>query len=119
MHAFQVTRTPRGELQAQTCIPLGTDRRELRITTDKAYRGGIECEASVVQMSEDGRSYTHAFAMSSHGKGDFRKTLATDRTKRATEKALATMHAAALAGADAVLQEARDFYALQAASAAA
>lgn len=116
MYSFQVIRNARGELQAQTRIPLGSDRRELRITTDKGYRGGLDCDARVVQVSEDGCSYQHAFGLARDGSGDFSKNLATDRTKRATAKAIETMHRECLALAPAVLDEARAYYAAQAAA---
>lgn len=116
---FQVVRTRSGALKAETRMPLDNERRELRITTDKALRGGIESDARVVQVSEDGKSYQHAFSMLGDGSGDWSRTILTDRTKRATLKALETMHAEALAGIDAILEEARAYYAAQASKKAA
>lgn len=111
---FQVIRNTHGNLIAETRIDLGADHRQLWITTEKSARGGIGCAASVMQVSEDGRSFTHSFALSRFGKGDFRKTVAHDTTKRATVKALETMHAAALLTVETLLAEARAFYAAQA-----
>lgn len=89
-----VDRNMRGELRARSVVALGFDRRELHIETRKGGRG-VSCDASVMQRTEDGRGLTHAFAFGGEG-DDFRRTLASDPKARATEKALATMHAAAL-----------------------
>jgi hypothetical protein len=93
-----IRRDYRGALRAETMIPLGVDRRELRITTSKGQRG-LSCHASVVQVSEDGQCFS--FAMFS----DYSKRLACDHNARATEKTVRAMHAAALAEIPAVLAE--------------
>ena len=99
-----------GKLSVKTVIPLGADRRELHITTRRnSVRGGIQCGARVEQVSEDGRSYTHAFSFGSGG--DYSKTLAHDIKGRATEKALTTMHAAAMLDVEAVIAAAKAHYA--------
>ncbi len=117
---FKVVRTIRGELRAMTRFTLdASERRELHITTDKGYRGGVECDARVVRISLDGVGYEHAFGLGRNGSGDFSRTILSDRDKRATVKAIEDMHRAGLAMADAVLEEARAFYAAQAARKAA
>lgn len=98
------------KLSANTTIPLGAERRELRIHTSKSGNGVVSCSADVVQRSEDGLSYQQAFALSKYSRGDYCKTLAHVLQARATEKTIRTMHAAALAGIDAVLTEARAHY---------
>jgi hypothetical protein len=88
-------RNMHGQLVRETVIPLGFDRRELRVETRKhSFRPFIETSASVVQVSEDGRSYTHRFGMSrvpNPETCDYRKTV-TSVQGRATEKALAAQH---------------------------
>lgn len=107
-----VERTMHGNLQAKTIIDLGDGRRELHVTTDKAYRGGISCDARVMQRTGSG-FLSHAFGLSRDGSGDYSKTLAEDRAKRATQKALETMHREALATIDSVIAEANAWYAAQ------
>lgn len=93
-----------GKAQAETVIPLGFDRRELRITTRKSFRPGIQSQAQVVQVSEDGKS--HSFAMFA----DYNTRLEEDRMARCTEKTIAAMHARALEGIEDVLTAARAHY---------
>lgn len=91
----------RDGLEAETRIPLGFDRRELRITTSKGSRG-VYTGALVVQVTD--RGFTFVLCQ------DYRKTLAQDKAARATEKTIRTMHAAVLANVDAVVAEAKAFY---------
>lgn len=111
--AIAVGRNMRGDLYAETVMPLGYARRELRIRTDKCARG-LSADATVVQVSEDGRSHTHAFSLSRFGQGDYSKQLRLDQKARATEKAIRTMHADALRDVGAVLDEAHAHYAARA-----
>lgn len=108
-HTIELTRDRAGKLSARTCIPLGTERRELRITTSKDYRHGVSTDARVVQLSHDGMSWTHAIGLA--GRGDFSKKLWHDPSARATEKRLRDMHAASLADVDALVAEAPEHYA--------
>lgn len=80
-----------------TKIPLGFDRRELRIETGKASRGGIEVDARVVQLSECGRTHSHAYGRG----GDYSKVIGA-RAARGTEKALLDLHMHGLAMLDQV-----------------
>lgn len=95
-------------LRAKTIIVLGFDRRELHIETSKAVRGGIESDATVYQRTEDGMGLQHAFGLA--GGGDYSARLRHDPTGRATEKALRTMHEAALMQADEQVRKVRAFY---------
>jgi hypothetical protein len=110
--AFAVTRDHNGKLEAVSTFPLG-ERRELRITTDKGYKG-LSCDAMVRQLSESGNSWTHAFSLSRFSKGDYSRTLVLDKAKRATEKSIATMHAAGLLRLDEVMAEVKAHYEVQA-----
>lgn len=116
--ATDISKDRQGITRALSVLPLGFDRRELRIETRKhSFRGGVYCSATVVQVSEDGRSYTHA--MSYGAAGDFSKTLAHEKAARATEKAIGTMHERCLtAGVYALLDEAKRHYGHHAAIAA-
>lgn len=98
------SRDREGKAQAETIIPLGFDRRELRIKTHKSYRPGLQSQAQVVQVSEDGNSYS--FAMFS----DYSTRLEEDKVARCTEKTIAAMHARALEGIEDVLTAARAHY---------
>ena len=105
-----VRRSQYGDLFAETVVPLGADRRELRIDTRKGFRG-LRTSATVVQVSEDGRSFTHAMGLGT-GLGDFSRTLRQQDPKvRATEKAIRSLHADALTEIDATLAAARAHYA--------
>lgn len=105
---FELKRDDQGSLFAETCIPLGFERRELRIKTRKAYRGGVQSSAMVVQVSVDQRSFTHVMGFG--GGGDFSVELARDPKARTTEKTVRALHAAALLGVDDVLAKARVHY---------
>jgi hypothetical protein len=95
--------------EGNTTIPLGFDRRELRISTYKhPFDGGLQTVARVVQVSEDGRSYSHAFGLA--GGGDFNVKLKRDKGLRCTEKNVRAMHAEALSLADATLASALMHY---------
>lgn len=94
----------KGPLRAETHIPLGFDRRELRISTGKSSRGGLSCTANVVQVDEDGRTIRFVVF------GDYSKQLARDNAMRCTEKNLLAMHSSALSYIDGVIAEVRAFY---------
>jgi hypothetical protein len=72
----------------------GTHRvAKLELTTEKAYSGGIESKAYVFWHGTNSRQ--HAFGLCRDGSGDFAMTITkTDRTVRATQKAIDTQHAA-------------------------
>ena len=101
-------RNMRGERYVRTVIALGFDRRILEIETNKNGNGGISCDATVFQISEDGRGKPHAFGPG--GGGDFRTTPPAARTGRAPEQALLTMHQAGMQGIDAVIAAAKAHY---------
>lgn len=61
----------------------------LTIETDKHYNGGLDATATVFWFGDHSRS--HAFGLG--GGGDFSKTLAVNKTARATQKAIDTLHA--------------------------
>jgi hypothetical protein len=81
-----------------TTIPLGLNRidmgREttahLLLETSKDLYGGIHSTATVKWMGNG--FYTHSFAFGAGG-GDFRKTLIADKSARATQRAIDTLHA--------------------------
>lgn len=103
-HTVTIDRDRDNALRASTVIPLGFDRREMRITTTKSIRGGIRSNANVVQVAEDGRSYSYAMF------GDFSTQLEADKGMRCTEKNVLAMHSRALEGIADVLATARAFY---------
>jgi hypothetical protein len=107
-----VKRSSRGELSAKTVVPLGFDRRELRIETSKSYNGGVDCSATCVQVDVDGFGYSCRLGLG--GDGDYSKRLVVERDMRATEKNIRKVHAAALAQLDQVLAEVRAKYAAHA-----
>ena len=113
MNAYTFARSTHGDLFAETVIPLGTDRRELRIDTRKGFRG-LRTSATVVQVNEDGRSYTHAIG--ARMTGDFSERIEEcNRSVRATEKTIRAMHERARLQADEIMTRARAWYAEQAA----
>lgn len=98
-----IKRNHEGKLVAETRIELGFDRRELRIDTQKNhnhYGGGVKTGATVVQVSEDGMSYTHVFGLA--GDGDWSRTLIHDKTARGTEKTITAQHSTALIDLEAI-----------------
>lgn len=105
----RVARNQHGDLQAETALPLGRDRRELRITTRKnTVRKSLETRAIVVQVSEDGLTFSHAIGFGSGG--DFSQRLAEAPGARTTEKALRNQHSSALALAQGTLAAACAHY---------
>ena len=104
---IDLTRDRKGQLSASTRIALD-DTHELRIVTSKDYRKGVSTDARVFTRTGEG-SWSHAFGLA--GGGDFSKTLAHDRSARATEKTLRDMQATAVAGVEALIAEARQHYA--------
>lgn len=88
---YEFGRNIRGDLRARSVYPLGFDRRELHVETSKSSPG-LSCRATVFRVTDDGRVLEHAFGLGRPGSGDYRATLAQDRTGRATEKAVRTMH---------------------------
>lgn len=108
MNAYTITRDAWKNLRAQTRVDLGFDRRQLRIETCKSG-AGIVSRASVLQQTEDGASWTHAFGLA--GGGDFSERLSTVPGARCTEKALRTAHEAALRALPEIEARARAHYA--------
>jgi len=96
-----ITRNMRGELNAETIIPLAFESRELRISTHKQNRGIVTGAQVVVNKGDGCFSYVMF--------GDFTKTMATSQ-QRATVKTIAQQHEAALLSAESVLAEAIVFY---------
>ena len=105
-------KSPRDGWNGKDTIDMGmtvTDRfhgpgeRKLQIHTYKRSRGGIHTTATCA-VHRDGSMTFEIF-------GDYNKTVATVEAK-CTEKAVKTLHATVMAQqADAILAEARDFYA--------
>lgn len=85
---------------AESRIPMEGDR-VLKIVTNKV-RGGVGSFARAVAIKGDMESFLMF--------GDFSKPLGA-RPARATEKAVREIHAAVLAGAEALKAEAASFYA--------
>lgn len=105
---FTVSRTP--DLEIKTVIPM-PERRELRITSRKnASRKSLQCTASVVQVAEDGRSFTHVFSLGG-AEGDYFARIAEVPNGRATEKSLTSLHLYGIAKLDEVLAAAHAHYA--------
>ena len=100
------------KLHVKTVICLGTERRQLKICTNKSDRSGIVTRASVSQVSEDGRSFIHMLF------GDFSVVVLDNKTARGTEKAITAQHALALLQVDDLLAKVAAFYAPKAGSAA-
>ena len=100
------------KLHLDTVICLGTERRQLKISTNKSDRSGIVTRASVSQVSEDGCSTIHALF------GDFSVVVLDNKTARGTEKAITAQHALALLQVDDLLAKVAAFYAPKAGSAA-
>lgn len=107
MTAHTITRNRFGDLKIETCIPLGSDNRELRITTSKSQGYGVICSAKVVTVHAD--HYTHAFGLA--GGGDWSRRLAQDAKMRGTEKNLVALHVKCTADEAALVAEARAHYA--------
>ena len=84
----------------ETIIDLGLERRdfqdrteraELRLTTRKPYSGGLQSSARVDWVGNGWRSHALGFGAG----GDFSGTVLTNKTARATQKAIDTQHATA------------------------
>jgi hypothetical protein len=81
-----------------------TGTRMLEISTYKRSRGGIHTRVNC-HIVADGCTIFEVF-------GDYNKTVATIEGAKCTEKAVKTLHATVMAQqADAIVAEARDFYA--------
>lgn len=93
---FAVTRNVRGDLEARSAFPLGFERRELRIHTYKSYYGVVSI-ATVVQVSEDGRSYSYAAGLGANV-GDFNRRVFHEPKMRATAANIKRVHGDVLAG---------------------
>jgi hypothetical protein len=107
MTAHTVTRNRFGDLKVETRIPLGSDNRELRISTDKTQGYGVICRAMVVTVHAD--HFTHAYGLA--GGGDWSRRLAQEPKMRATEKNLVALHERCTADEATLLAEARAHYA--------
>lgn len=105
-----VHKSIRGGWQAKTSYPLEGERR-LTITTHKANRG-ITTYCQVAKHERDG---TMSFMLYR----DFGKTILRDSAARCTEKTVRYQHAIALNQVEALLTEARTFYAREDAEVAA
>lgn len=82
------------------------DDRYLEVNTWKSPSGGLYSMASVHRKVQHDGYKTREFAIF----GDYRRTLATDRTVRCTEKNVRAMHERALTDLDAIIAEAKAFY---------
>lgn len=101
----------------ETTADLGGGR-VLIVCTSKWDGWVLACRASVYTRSEGG-GLAHSFALSRFGTGDYAKELGR-AAGRATGKALQALHASCLEGShgcvdglDAVVEEARAYYAAQ------
>lgn len=96
------------KFRGETVIPLGFDRRELRITTSKhPWNPTIDTQARVVQVSEDSRSYSHVIGVA--GTGDFSVKLRSNPL-RATEKNIRVQHEEALKSVETLFAQALAHY---------
>jgi hypothetical protein len=93
----------RDGFEAETVIDLGFDRRQLRIHTGKRSRG-LQCTAHVVQVSEDGKSFTMVLFQ------DFNQIVVPVEKKRCTERAINDMHEKALMHVDTIIADAKLHY---------
>lgn len=103
----------RSEFQIGTAPASGSDGecpRFLRLETDKGYRGGVE--SSVRGFKRTGHFEVSAMMIGGTGGGDFSKTV-TRHDVRVTEKAVREAHVAALRQFDALIEEAKAYYAAQ------
>ena len=107
-HTYQLTRGFFDKsLRASTVVDLGFDRRELRIETSKGSCG-IDTRATVVQVSEDGKSAT--YALNYGGGGDFSVKLGTPLAKPATEKNIRAQHEQSIADLAPTIAAAMAYY---------
>lgn len=82
---------------------------QLELKTSKGYNGGVECRASV---SHRGNGFTsHVLGFGSGG--DFSARIEQNKTARATQKTIDTMHAATFTpdAIDSIMQRVKDWYA--------
>ncbi len=119
MHTINLRRGFDKALRATTDIDLGNERRMLRFETSKRSSGGLSTFATVHQVSEDGRSITHAIGFGIPGMGDFSRLVEQEREWRCTEKNVRTLHERALERVEAITAMAREHYVQQAAKKAA
>lgn len=107
MYQTTIGKDRNGITRALTSIPLGFENRELRIETRKhSIYGGVYCSATVVTITPYG--FSHAIGLGRGG--DYSKTIEHSRDQRATERAIAGMHAKCMAGADQILAAAVAHY---------
>lgn len=96
-----------GSFQGTTKVPLGFERRELRIQTRKnTARGGVDSVAMVVQLNEDDAGFTFAFGRG----GDFFQTLQHEPKARCTETTVRRMHNLAISNLAGLIESARTHY---------
>ena len=110
-YSTTVRRNMRGEIEAITRFVLDRPDRELRITTSKASPGvSTRAQVGIVTGGVPGGFVGFQIALGIGSRGDFRKTLVHNKNGRATQKAIETLHDAALADIEPVLAEARAYY---------
>ena len=108
-----ISKSMRGNWEAETCIELGQKNRELQITTTKSDRG-VYTSASVVTINSDDEGHKWiTFAVF----GDFRETLIVE-AKRCTEKTVREQHDVVLKDIESIKARALHFYAAKDAVAA-
>ena len=81
----------------------------LMLETGKGYNGGLQCDATVHHV---GNGFaTHAFGLGSGG--DFSEKVALNKTARATQKAIDTLHDQTFTqdAIDGILQRVKQWYA--------
>ncbi len=97
-----------GSEKAETFIPFGEERRQLNFSTFKRTQGGLITTATVVQFSEDGRTFKHAIGFGVSG--DYNRRLAVTKD-RCTAKNVKAQHELMLESAGDILAEAQAWYA--------
>lgn len=111
-YSTTVRRNMRGDIEATTKFLLDRPDRELRITTSKASPGlRTYAQVGIVTGGVPGGFVGFQIALGIGSRGDFYKTLEHNKTGRATQTAIETMHAAALADVEPLLAAALAQYA--------
>jgi hypothetical protein len=105
--SYKLMRSIRGDLEAESTIDLGFDRRALRVSTSKVSSGAIVTSAQCIQYDAD-RPGAFSFVFFQ----DYRATL-TQQKARATAQTIARQHLAALANIAPTLAACRAHYGQQ------
>lgn len=113
-YSTTVGRNMRGEIEAETRIPMDQQGRELRVITGKASPGvSTYVQVGIVTGGVKGGFVGFQCALGIGGRGDFYKRLRHAKEARATLKTIEALHAEALADIGPVLEAARAQYAAE------